>query len=119
MVSKLSTTTIVPRIYFAYALPYDCFFLQYFFFLLAAALQNILAGVICHHSAAKKMSSREKRLFVHIKVSKAHTLQTNAIKQDKMVNRDAVLKGFLIGYLLHSFAEDRNLIFGHTRNCHM
>lgn len=65
------------------------------------------------------MFSREKRLFVHIKVSKAHTLQTNAIKQDKMVNRDAVLKGFLIGYLLHSFAEDRNLIFGHTRNCHM
>lgn len=45
----------------------------FFFFLLAAALQNILAGVICHHSAAKKMSSREKRLFVHIKVSKAHT----------------------------------------------
>lgn len=91
----------------------------FFFFLLAAALQNILSGVICHHSAAKKCLLGKKRLFVHIKVSKAHTLQTNAIKQDKMVNRDAVLKGFLIGYLLHSFAEDRNLIFGHTRNCHM
>lgn len=47
-------------------------------------------------SCCKKMSSREKRLFVHIKVSKAvHTLQTNAIKQDKMVYQDAILNGFL------------------------